>query len=51
MKKTVLIVYSQLYDTSALALKNYFESDGRYDVIAIDEKTYDNFHFIKTYHG
>ena len=51
MKKTVLIVYSQLYDTSALALKNYFESDGRYDVIAIDEKTYYNFHFIKTYHG
>ena len=51
MKKTVLIIYSQLYDTSALALKDYFESDGRYDVIAMSDKQYDNFRLIKIYHG
>lgn len=49
MKKTILIVYSQLYDTSALALKNYFEQDGKYDVIAISQKYYDNFSLIKTF--
>ncbi|MDE5756280.1 MAG: hypothetical protein K2I23_04250, partial [Clostridia bacterium] len=51
MKKTVLIIYSQLYDTSALALKDYFESDGKYDVVAVPDKKYDNFHLIRAYHG
>lgn len=49
MKKTVLIVYSQLYDVSALALKNYFENNGEFDVVAVNEKDYDNFYFIKTF--
>lgn len=51
MKKTVLIIYSQLYDTSALALKDYFENDGKYDVVAIPDKKYDNFRLIRTYHA
>ena len=32
MKKTVLILYSDRYDTSAVALKEYLEDDGKYDV-------------------
>lgn len=50
MKKTVLIIYSQLYDASALALIDFFESDGRYDVVAVPDKKYDNFRLIRTYH-
>ncbi|MDE6869353.1 MAG: hypothetical protein K2J75_01380, partial [Clostridia bacterium] len=49
MKKTVLIIYSQLYDTSALALKDFFENDGKYDVVAVPDKQYDNFRLIRLY--
>lgn len=51
MKKTVLILYSDRYDTSALALKSFFEEDGRYNVVAVDEKNYDNFFMLKIYNG
>ncbi|MDE7191182.1 MAG: hypothetical protein K2O35_01735 [Clostridia bacterium] len=51
MKKTVLIIYSQLYDASALALIDFFESDRRYDVVAVPDNKYDNFRLIRTYHG
>lgn len=49
MKKTVLILYSDRYDASALALRDYLEEDGRYDIIALDEKAYDNFKWLKFY--
>ena len=49
MKKTVLIIYSQLYDTSALALKEVFESDSEFDVVAVSDRQYDNFKVIRTY--
>ena len=49
MKKTVLILYSDRYDTSAIALKDYLEEDDKYDVLALNEKTYDNFGLLKTY--
>ncbi len=51
MKKTVLILYSQRYDTSALAIKEYLDEQGRYDVIAVPDTAYDNFMAIKTYHA
>ena len=51
MKKTVLIIYSQLYDTSALALKEIFESDNRFDVVAVSDKKYDNFNTIRIYNA
>ncbi|MDE6475198.1 MAG: hypothetical protein K2L70_08880 [Clostridia bacterium] len=51
MKKTVLIIYSQLYDTSALALKDFFESDGKYDVISVYDRQYDNFCLLRAYQG
>ncbi|MBD5100830.1 MAG: hypothetical protein HDT29_06185 [Clostridiales bacterium] len=49
MKKTVLILYSDRYDASALALRDYLEEDGKYDIIALDEKAYDNFKWLKFY--
>ncbi|MDE6189933.1 MAG: hypothetical protein K2G37_06635 [Clostridia bacterium] len=49
MKKTVLILYSEHYDTSALALKDYLEADGRYDVVAVSEREYDNFRYLRSY--
>ncbi len=51
MKKTVLIVYSQLYDTSALALKEIFENDNGFDVVSVFDKQYDNFKLISLYNG
>lgn len=51
MKKTVLIYYSDMYDTSALALKDYFESDGNYDVVAMHDRKYDNLLLIKAFHS
>ena len=51
MKKTVLIIYSQLYDTSALALKEIFESDNNFDVVSVFDKQYDNFKLISLYNG
>lgn len=53
MKKTVLIIYSNLFDVSALALKNYLLDDGKYNVIAVNEREYDSFrvlrNFVKAY--
>ena len=49
MKKTVLILYSDRYDTSAVALKDYLEEDGKYDVVALDDSKYDNFRLLRTY--
>ena len=51
MKKTVLILYSDRYDASALALKDYLEEDGRYDIIALDEKAYDGYGFLNFYNN
>lgn len=49
MKKTVLILYSRMYDTSALALKKHLSDSKKYNVIAISEKQYDNFWLLNTY--
>lgn len=51
MKKTVLILYSDRYDTSAVALKEYLEDDGKYDVVALNESKYDSMRLLKTYNG
>lgn len=51
MKKTVMILYSERYDTSALAIKEYLDEDGKYDVIAIGDKEHDNFRLLATYNG
>ena len=51
MKKTVLIIYSQLYDTSAMALKDIFERDSSFDVVSISDKQYDNMRLIRTYNS
>lgn len=49
MKKTVLIIYSNMFDVSALALKNYLKEDGKYNVICVSEKDYDSFHVLKNF--
>ncbi|MDE7215261.1 MAG: hypothetical protein K2O08_00485, partial [Clostridia bacterium] len=51
MKKTVLILYSDRYDTSAVALKEFLEDDGKYDVVALNESKYDNLRLLRTYNG
>lgn len=49
MKKTVLIIYSNMFDVSALALRNFLKEDGKYNVIAVSEKEYDSFHVLKNF--
>lgn len=49
MKKTVLIIYSNLFDVSALALKNYLSDDGNYNVIAFNEKEYDSLRILRNF--
>lgn len=49
MKKTVLIIYSNLFDVSALALKNYLIDDGKYNVVAVNEREYDSFRILRNF--
>ena len=46
-----MILYSDRYDTSAVALKEYLEDDGKYDVVALNESKYDSMRLLKTYNG
>lgn len=49
MKKTVLIIYSNMFDVSALALQNFLKQDGKYNVLAVSSKEFDGFCVLKNF--